>query len=837
MEIEPNPKVSTTELKGSKLKIKDQDKDNSIIRQRRRNKKYHFDQRNNQEKGTERRKRDLQTNNIKAHTIELVWIPESYNLSIDFSQKLEDKGYSLVRIKQADPNNIQLNKMINKQKHNILLISLDQLQKEHFTQEIISCKKEDLSIVVIFEKKLGKSTAIETLKNSRVKKYVKMKAAYSFKGINLSIIEIMNSLNQKRQKEKEKEKEKQKKKKKFQSKYQILQTSEKNGSLVIIFQSKCDPRVIKLTKDINKKKKLYKVILCYSWAILTKILSIYQDQNIKFCILSLKKTKTDQNMIKNTLQIVKKKCIFYLLTENKNILDNFNQYKNLYIQNDWKKLLLQIVNHINNNSHQEKNTPKVNLTETNHFPTLEKKDIMVKTNVIGGIEIQKENELEKEKKIRMGNEDGNLALGQKLNNNKPIEQIEGYVFCLCGSGLSEGCLLIQKLNEKTNLIIQKYYSTHIFLTKLQKYAPIISYLIIEEEYLNQEIVITKVFQIPREYKIIVLKSYNQNSNMTVDKNLQIADKLVSSFFELKKYIISNGTNNELVEKINIERVIQNKVQKKTLVDSIKSDSLNIDTTTTVIANNSTNNSNNENNNHSSSNSSSNSSNDNNNSSSSSGNTNNNDVVNDQDGGIILINQPKFTTDLKMDYKMEIMNYFKQNLGKNHNKFKIINVVKILGYTKDQEYVNNVINHMNKFTKNQKIIPPNQQTLYISPKSNCKCFENKTNKLCNDEKCKVCSIINGKISLSKTKFFFKNPILCYRHYHSTKKLIPHTIIKYFICTIICGQPIELGNNTPEKIPEYSSYYLNQIKQPSLNVIQIQDKRAFLPIALIVSEIIS
>ncbi|KAJ3447871.1 hypothetical protein M0812_00344 [Anaeramoeba flamelloides] len=180
MEIEPNPKVSTTELKGSKLKIKDQDKDNLIILQRRRNKKYPFDQRNNQEKGTERRKRDLQTNNIKAHSIELVWIPESYNLSIDFSQKLKDKGYSLVRIKQADPNNIQLNKMINKQKHNILLISLDQLQKEHFTQEIISCKKEDLSIVVIFEKKLGKSTAIETLKNSRVKKYVKMKAAYSF---------------------------------------------------------------------------------------------------------------------------------------------------------------------------------------------------------------------------------------------------------------------------------------------------------------------------------------------------------------------------------------------------------------------------------------------------------------------------------------------------------------------------------------------------------------------------------------------------------------------------------------------------------------------------------
>ncbi|KAJ3432612.1 centrosomal protein of 170 kda [Anaeramoeba flamelloides] len=739
---------------------------------------------NEYQKGKQQEQNNIE-NEVKLSTI-IYWIPDNFNEDTSFKEKLKVKGYTLKEIESGDQKEKGLVNVFEKKNVNILLISLDQLKYQHIVSAICTHKNPNFSLIVLANQEIQIDLIRKTIKEAKVGRYVTVKATPSIKGVFKTIREYENIEKIRLQK---------KRKQEVKTPKLLEETNQKTKAKInlLIFIKKVDHRILKFVSEIERKRQDLKIKVFYSWSVFQKAMEFYQKEIIPFCIFYSPNKEIKSESLIQTQKILGKKCKLFIYDKTKTSQKRKkkNTANTVIVANNWKLFLFNIINFVNDNI---------------------------------GLEI--ENIIKQQNKDKEERKEKTQMIKKNKSQQKKNIGLEGFVFWLGNQGFSSSSLWIQDLEKKTNIVIQKYYGSAIFLSHLKKYHHILSCVIIENCHLQNPSFRSQIIQMSKSnFKIIVFKNYNLQNDEEILENLSDSiDYIATKFFELSDYLykiskIKNGnpkTNkkrkkekgekneknkkneknekNEKTEKN--EKNKKNKKKEEEKIKNIYDEDEDEQKTRELIAK----------------------------------------LVKEDEQN--LINQPRLSLEITEKYSKKIIKSFTDSIYNRNKAFQILKIRKIEGRSTDDDYIKTVKLRMKRLKKrNQYIVQnkPNIYHLYILVDSICNIHVKNEPFLCINPNCQVCSFISGIFDCSNGWDFFESPLQCFNFYNKKKSKKEKQKPKIFIkCSVVCGIPYSNNmRSLPDKI-NYGCLIFNKNYNKAFSRVKIFDERAITPISMIVAE---
>ena len=342
----------------------------------------------------------------------------------------------------------------------------------------------------------------------------------------------------------------------------ILDVLKKNKKIDTIIISEKIPgeinfiKLIKLIKNTNKKIKI--IIILYNQKlekelIKNKINDIYYNHiiSINKLIKKLKENKKENKFIKNNnFKINKKNHLIGQKTNDKKIINLFNNKINNYL---FIKVIIEIINKINNNNLMQKEKNKNNVICIFGRNKIDKKIlelIIIKKLLIKNKKIIKVNLKINHKKIKR------LKNKKIIKINKTIDKL--YLKLKINYQLKEKIInknIIEIININNILKRQnKLIKIKILKNLIKKYSNNKYYIIINVFYINKKIPIKKLYIKNKNINIIVAEN-NQNNLLKLNQNKN--DKI--------SLIVINYKNNNL-SKYFYKIILKNKFNKIKIIN-------------------------------------------------------------------------------------------------------------------------------------------------------------------------------------------------------------------------------------------------------------------------------
>ena len=342
----------------------------------------------------------------------------------------------------------------------------------------------------------------------------------------------------------------------------ILDVLKKNKKIDTIIISEKIPgeinfiKLIKLIKNTNKKIKI--IIILYNQKlekelIKNRINDIYYNHiiSINKLIKKLKENKKENKFIKNNnFKINKKNHLIGQKTNDKKIINLFNNKINNYL---FIKVIIEIINKINNNNLMQKEKNKNNVICIFGRNKIDKKIlelIIIKKLLIKNKKIIKVNLKINNKKIKI------LKNKKIIKINKTIDKL--YLKFKINYQLKEKIInknIIEIININNILKRQnKLIKIKILKNLIKKYSNNKYYIIINVFYINKKIPIKKLYIKNKNINIIVAEN-NQNNLLKLNQNKN--DKI--------SLIVINYKNNNL-SKYFYKIILKNKFNKIKIIN-------------------------------------------------------------------------------------------------------------------------------------------------------------------------------------------------------------------------------------------------------------------------------
>ena len=342
----------------------------------------------------------------------------------------------------------------------------------------------------------------------------------------------------------------------------ILDVLKKNKKIDTIIISEKIPgeinfiKLIKLIKNTNKKIKI--IIILYNQKlekelIKNRINDIYYNHiiSINKLIKKLKENKKENKFIKNNnFKINKKNHLIGQKTNDKKIINLFNNKINNYL---FIKVIIEIINKINNNNLMQKEKNKNNVICIFGRNKIDKKIlelIIIKKLLIKNKKIIKVNLKINHKKIKR------LENKKIIKINKTIDKL--YLKFKINYQLKEKIInknIIEIININNILKRQnKLIKIKILKNLIKKYSNNKYYIIINVFYINKKIPIKKLYIKNKNINIIVAEN-NQNNLLKLNQNKN--DKI--------SLIVINYKNNNL-SKYFYKIILKNKFNKIKIIN-------------------------------------------------------------------------------------------------------------------------------------------------------------------------------------------------------------------------------------------------------------------------------